>query len=438
MQFERRDDIEKGARSWRRLTRTAAGASALLVLAGAGVSACGTGTGTGTGASGGGSTTTTAPTGGDTTTTAATTSSSTTTTAPPAPPLARGQQGAESAIPWSEVGQGWSVALWSSSVSARQDTVYVVDPGGGRYAAASIPAANYPSITDWSGDKQRVLISSETPGTAGGTTITDLDLATGATIGSLNLTNVGVLSDISFTRPDGLAIIVASYGPHGGAAHWVRYSPTGPVELNFPDTFAKVGAATDSALYTPDGDDIVIGAAKGLAVVENSGTVASQVPVPGASMGCEVMRWWQPGEALALCTAASGDQRFWSVPVSGAAPTEIVSPNGGAPLGLWQVDGDLYAQEGACGTLYITKLAADGTPTNVSVPGTLSSDSEVVIGANGSDLLVRATSSCDTAVKVAPSLLWFDVATNASTVILGTPLNGGDVESAFLYDAQGY
>jgi hypothetical protein len=433
MQFERRDDIDKGARSGRRLTRTAAGASALLVLAGAGVAACGTGTPS----SSGGFTTTTAPTSGDTTA-PSTTSSSTTTTAPPAPPLSRGQQGAGSAIPWSEVGAGWSLALWSSSASAQQDTVFVVDPGGGRYAAASIPAANYPEIADWSGDKQRVLIASATAGTSGeGTTITDLDLATGATVGSFNVANAGIISDISFTRPDGLAIVAASYGPHGGAADWTRYSPTGKVELAFPSTFPKVGSANANALYTPDGDDIVIGAAHGLAVVENSGKIVSELPVRGAT-SCSVLRWWQPDVALASCYPSSGPETFLQVPLSGAAPITITSTPEG-PTNIWQADGALYAQEAACGTLSIAKLGPTGSPTIISVPGTLGSDSEVVVGANNNDLLVRATSSCDTAGRpVEPSLLWFDLATNTTTVILGAPLNGGSVESAFLYDAQSY
>jgi TolB protein len=429
-----------GRTSWRSRARTAALIPALVFLAGAGVAACGTGTPAASGGSGGSSTITGSS--GDTTTTpsSAPTSTSAQTTLPPAPPLAAGQQGLGSAIPWSEVGTGWSVAIWNPGSASAASTVFVVDPAGGRYAAASLPASlSYPQISDWSGDKQRVLITSMEPGTGGGTVVTDIDLATGATVGNFVVGGAGLQSNITFSKPDGLAILAGSYASQGGQpVSWHRYSPSGAVEQTFPGTFPKVGKAGGTALYTPDGTQIVIGATNGLAVVENTGAVVGELPIPGASNGCDVLRWWQPGQALALCATSSGST-FWAVPTSGGAPIAIDSVLHAAPFNVWQANGTLYAQEGACGTVYIVKLGAGGSQTNVAVPETDSSDSEVVIGADGNDLMVRATSSCDTAGKpVQPSLLWFDVAKNTSTVILGTPVNGGDVQSAFLYDTEGY
>jgi TolB protein len=435
------DAVPKGSgrRSWRSRARTAALVPALVFLAGAGVAACGSGTPSSTGGSGGTSTITGSS--GDTTSTqpSTSTSTSTTSTLPPAPPIARGQQSTASAIPWSAVGAGWSVAIWNPGSTSAASTVFVVDPAGGRYAAATLPAGlSYPQVADWSGDKHRVLITSMAPGNTGGTVVTDVDLTTGATVGSFVVSDLGLDSDISFSRPDGLAILASSYGTkRGQPVTWHRYSPSGTVDQTFPSTFPKVGQSGGSALYTPDGTQVVIGASTGLAVVENTGAVEAQLPVPAAGVGCSVMRWWAPGEVLALCNSVT-ESTFWAVPLSGAAPTSLVSSKE-APFNVWQVDGNFYAQEGACSTLFIVKLNADGTQSNVLVPQTVSTDSEQVIGSTTNDLLVRATSSCDTAAKpVQPSLLWFNPTSNTSTVILGAPLNGGDVQSAVLYDSKGY
>jgi hypothetical protein len=423
-------------RKGRRAARTAFAASGLLVLA-IGAAACGSGSST---PSSSGSTSSTST---STSSTSTSTSTSTTTTLPP--PLARGQQGTGSAIPWGEVGAGWSVAIWSPG-SSRPSTIFVVDPQGGRYAAASLPASNtYYAISDWSGDKQRVLVTSGAANAVNSTTVTDIDLATGATVGSFDVTGLGILSAVEFSRPTGLDILAGSYPAQGGQPIlWRRYSPTGTVQQTFPGTFSQVGSADDSAVYTPDGAAVVIGATSGAALVENNGTVETQLPVPGASQGCQVMHWWEPGEVLALCSSSSGAASFWAVPVSGAAPTEVTpiaeeNAGGGDPLDLWQVDGSLYAQFGVCGTLFIDKIVPGSAGTAVAVPGTASSGSQRVTGVYGDNIQLIATSSCDTAAPaVQPSLFTFDVATGTSTVLLGAPLNGGSVVSAFLYDSEGY
>lgn len=421
----------------RRVSQKAA-ASLLVLLSGAAAAACGSAT-SGTNAGTGTAPSATGASG--TSGTAATTPPATTpTTAPVAPPLARGKQGPGSAIPWNAVGPGWSVALWNAGSTSQGTTVFVVDPAGGRYAAATIPSSiQYPVIADWSGDKHRILVS-YTSSTTGGTSVIDLDLTTGATLGNFALNGLGSVRTVNFSRPDGLAIIAGSYQSRGGRpVRWQRYSPTGSVEMTFPETFPKVGDTMDTAVETPDGNSIVIGATKGVALVSNNGSVEAEMPVPGVTSGCEVMRWWQPGEVLAQCSTEAA-QAFWAIPVAGGAPTKIVpASNQGDAFNVWEVGGVLYAQEGACGTVWIDTLSPTGVPTRVNVPGASASGSQQLVGVNGNDIEVRAASSCDTAGKpITPSLMWWNVSSNTSTVILGAPLNGGNVISAFTYDAEGY
>jgi TolB protein len=69
-----------------------------------------------------------------------------------------------SAIPWTEVGPGWFVALWSSQTPSGGDgpspvgsqlhssTLLLIDPLGGRYRVAVLPAPPYYGLLDWAGD----------------------------------------------------------------------------------------------------------------------------------------------------------------------------------------------------------------------------------------------------------------------------------------------
>src|SRR6266540_1432822 len=49
--------------------------------------------------------------------------------------LANGVEGSRSAIPWSLVGDGWTVVVWSPSADPNDQgqAIYLVDPLGGRY-----------------------------------------------------------------------------------------------------------------------------------------------------------------------------------------------------------------------------------------------------------------------------------------------------------------
>jgi hypothetical protein len=66
----------------------------------------------------------------------------------------------------------------------------------------------------------------------------------------------------------------------------------------------------------------------------------------------------------------------------------------------------------------------------VKVPGL--SDSMAVAGVTGDELLLFAKVGCGGTT----SLLTYDPAANTSTVLLGPPVNGGDVTDALLYRGQ--
>ena len=87
---------------------------------------------------------------------------------PPRPALlALGQQGSRQSVPWSQVGSGWLLATLTEGGAKRgaeQEALYLVDPAGGRYLLATLPAGE--ALQDWSGDGARALLTSVSGPTA--------------------------------------------------------------------------------------------------------------------------------------------------------------------------------------------------------------------------------------------------------------------------------
>jgi len=213
-----------------------------------------------------------------------------------------------------------------------------------------------------------------------------------------------------------------------------RYDLSGSLQQSYPTTFSAVGNYSGSVISTPDGTQLVMGATSGLALVNNNGTVAAQLPVPGATY-CTVTRWWSPAVALASCVGNGSEPQLYQVPISGAKVTTLTGPpvppdNG--DLNAWQVGNSVYVQSaGACGVIYLSKLTPAGTTSRVQVPQVDPSSSVSVIGASGSRIALQANVACGSGISV----LWYDPAQNTSTVVLGPPINGGGVISVLAYPA---
>jgi TolB protein len=79
-------------------------------------------------------------------------------------------------VPWSQVGPGWTLAMWNAASPMNsgdefdpdeptpynaETTLYLVSPEGGRYAITTFEAPDdgnsLPTLADWSGDGSRAL-----------------------------------------------------------------------------------------------------------------------------------------------------------------------------------------------------------------------------------------------------------------------------------------
>ncbi len=357
---------------------------------------------------------------------------------------AHGVEAALAAVPWSQVGPGWMLAMWSPAPGLRPGesrppgsptyqtaatTLYLVNPAGGRYAITTFPPpgdGSSPSLVDWSGDGTRALF---TTSENGNTVLTQVDLRNGS---KTTFTVKGTSPTPRYTRPDGKAVLLET--PKGlGSGSLERVDLAGNHQLTYP-----VGPDFQGYLSTPDGTRLVLGTGTGLALMGNDAVAGKALPIAGQTE-CAPMRWWDTGSTIALARCGSSTKsQLWLVPIDGGTPTALTAPNDGhkgpdyGDLNAWQLPAGTYLQAaGACGVIYLAKLNADGTTSPVSVPE-VKSGSVVVVGVNGGDLDLQARAGCGGG----QSLIDYNPAAGTSTVLLGPPVNGGGVISAMPYPGQ--
>lgn len=358
-------------------------------------------------------------------------------------------------IPWSQVGPGWMLATWnpatpmSSGADAvpgeptpydSADTLYLINPQGGRYAITTFAPPNEgqngPALADWSGDGKRALFYSYGPGPS--TAIIEVDLHTGERTTFTDRRFDGVPR---YSRPNGKAILLLKSKDADSPASLVRVDLAGNHQLTYP--VEQVGMENMlEYLFTSDGTQLVLSADSGLALMGNDGRPQKALPVPGQG-NCTPTRWWDADSTVTV--ASCHDPQFthsqlWLVPIDGATPTPLTAPNDGQRgevLGAetaWQLTGATFVQAyDPCGYKFLAKLDRIGeTPTPVSVPDVDDRSSVDVIGVNGNDLELQTSLSCGSG----QSLISYNPTTGSSTVLLGAPVNGGGVIEAIPYPGQ--
>jgi TolB protein len=334
--------------------------------------------------------------------------------------------------PAAAVPDGVSPPSSSPSPQTAPETLYLVDPAGGRYPITTFPPPGEmagPELVDWSGDGSHALFYA---GYSKPPTAIMVDLHTGTrTTFAVNDSSVAP----RYTRPEGKAVLLTDQNHR-----LVRVDLAGKPQLTYP-TDKLAGTFHGQYLSTPDGTQLVLGTSSGLALMGNDGTVGKALPVAGQT-SCTPVRWWDDGAktVLASCSADSQPQRLWLVPVDGTPPTALTAPiidpssHDTGDIDAWPLPAGTYVQYlGGCGAIHLGKLNADGTVSKVSVPNVDPGHSIYVIGVHGGNLDLQAmVAGCGPA----QSLLDYDPAAGTATVLLGPPLNGGSVIEALPYPGQ--
>jgi hypothetical protein len=371
----------------------------------------------------------------------------------PAQMLAAGKVGQRSAVPWSLVGAGWTVAEVSAAQPGSGGSVStdLVDPKGGRYGIAAWPATAGTTLVAWSGNAYTALYRTAAGSTA---TYSLLDLHNGA-VTPLHLP-AGV-AITGFTRPDGTNLLAIAQGPVRYKLE--RYNLDGSWQATLASMVRRPGQAawTEScasgcgALSSPDGLYAVWGVTGDeMQLVGNAGGMIRRLHVPGSGTppSCTPMSWWSSTTVLASCAAASqpGATRLWLVPMNGSAPSALTLPSGsgsgaGFYTGAWHAAGGTYVTAtsmsecpGAAsgpGGLGVLRVSSSGSSTTaVSVPGA-DGNYSAILGTAGGRLLMLAQTSC----PGTSSLFTLDASAGTTTPLLMATSTEAGVVAAVTYGA---
>ncbi|MEO6501463.1 MAG: hypothetical protein ABIQ09_06075 [Jatrophihabitantaceae bacterium] len=273
--------------------------------------------------------------------------------------LGPGKQADRSQIPWSQVGPGWHLIASTATPKAATAPLYLVNPIGGRYLISQMATDNF--VRAWSPDGRRALLEQYADNH---TIFTELELATGHALRTFNLSEDAHF--VSYSRPKGQAILV--HAPTGkktasGDTEFAlqRFGTDGRHQLTYPNELPGLGKLADnSALYSPDGAELLIGARNGVALLGNDGHLIRSLPAPARHRGCMPIKWWDAATVLMSCqNDALSSQRYSSPsalllqPVAGGSPTKLAGGSADAPFGFWNAwkySGGLLLREGSgCG-----------------------------------------------------------------------------------------
>ncbi len=344
-----------------------------------------------------------------------------TSTPPAAAPLPTGEL-TRSAIPWSQVAGGWSVAIWASAPPGDRPAdpaaagpsagLYLVGPTGGRYPIGTVPADS--SVADVSPDGRRALVLPRVVGN----TVDEWDLTTGQ---PRRLTFAGLRSvwGLTYTHPRGEALLVWGSDPSG--AHRVeRRDRTGAVQLALPGRDIPSASPDGRYLATHDQGDnalVISGNATGAEVARFGG--------PDGGARCVPVRWWDPTTVLASCSANDGPGVLWLVPARGAA-ARLAVPAVGTD-GNWQAwatgGGTLVQGQTACSVGDVRLVPSSGAPLALATPR-LAGD-PLVVGVVGDTVQLLYTGCQGFGDREAQAYLSYDLGTRRITRLLGPGANGG-------------
>jgi hypothetical protein len=269
-----------------------------------------------------------------------------------APPyLPAGRTGSRDQVPWSAVGSGWRLLQPTNSAGDRSEKLYLYDPADGRYLITdALPAGA--SLLAWSPDGQRAMLTVESQhGTV--TSYYELSLRFGppALILKRNSSHF-----VTYTRPTGRSFLIQE-NPTPYVAKLSRYSTQGVRALTYPTVAGGNRIGSGSAIYTPDGGELILQSADGVSVLlGNDGHYIRTFGPPAGYDRCNPLKLWTSATLLESCRRTAAGQPFalFVQPLGGGTPTVLADGAGTQALGYgnaWQLsNGDVLLQAlGNCG-----------------------------------------------------------------------------------------
>ena len=354
-----------------------------------------------------------------------------------------GQTVSRSAVPWAKVGPGWTLvtyttaSLYTARPQAGSTTLYLVDPAGGKYVMyhwPHVPADGGVHLLAWSGDRTRAMLEVAKSPTSSVEQLAQLTLATGR----LTRLPLPAVFPVSYTRPDGLAVLAASSRVSPPEFQLARYSLSGGLEkvlFTQKTTGNGGGFYNQTAPYNPAGTAIAMTVAPSgvttaghTVLISNAGGLTRRYPSAGS---CQFVRWWTASQLL---TRNCAGKRLFVTPVSGASPVPL-TPAAGSPYQFqddaWRLAGHVYVQLSgpACGT---GSLAVIRGGRLAAVPVRTGDGGASIVTASTSKLLIVAERCMGSS-----GLLWFNPLDSAQVQVLGPNRGMGVIGWVPYYEVNG-
>ncbi|HEX8092494.1 hypothetical protein [Jatrophihabitans sp.] len=334
--------------------------------------------------------------------------------------LKNGAQQGRAQVPWSQVGHGWYLARAYGANPAAASALYLVNPIGGRYLITDhLPDAE-DGIAAWSPDgKRAMLVRWENNADA---VYTELELATARV---LHTFHAGRTSFISYTRPQGRAILVSRFD--GRTSSLQRLGTDGSHQLTYPGTLPGLGqvATNRRSVYSADGAELLVGGANGIALLGNDGHLIRSLPALPAQKSCMPLTWWDSATALVSCTndAVRGQRYSYPTelflqPVAGGRPSKLAGGSAEAhPFGFvyaWKYSRGVVLREGSgCGPGELD-VVRNGVISRLRLPAGVVTPAPV-FGLDNDAITVRQRSVCG--APDSGTVISFNLVTGATTTL---------------------
>jgi hypothetical protein len=345
--------------------------------------------------------------------------------------LGPNQQAARSAIPWSQVNAGWTVALWTDATltsqqqitKVRPQTLYLVNPLGGRYLITTLRGNNLLRLADWSTDVRTALLIRQ------GTTSSEvirLDLSSAK---MQSFTAAAQVRFAQFTKPSGAAILLERQG-----AGIERVSLTGAHQLTYAVSRTTDAITFSHPLSSPDGRTLVLDSDHGLVVRAENGTLLRTITPSKQAGACSPLQWWTAGSVLAYCENDFFDRGpLYVVPITTPGTSTPLAPPAEPenPFTLaWHLDSGVLLLNFAtdCGAGVLGKLDSNGRAVSRAMPVGLGGYGLNPVGVTTSAVTFVISLTCQQ--HYVPALVSYNPGTNQLTRLLGPGLNGGSVLGA--------
>jgi TolB protein len=356
-----------------------------------------------------------------------------------------GRTASRSAVPWSKVGTGWTLVTYSTATpfaaqpQTGATTLYLVNPSGGKYVMyrwPHVPADGGVHLLGWSGDGKRAMLEVAKSPKSSAEQLDQLTLASG------KLTRLRLpasASPISYTRPDGLAVLAYRLLASPLRIQLARYNLSGRLEkvlVTLKTTsnnggFVNIG---QSSPYNPDGTALALTAAPGgvtaaehAVLVSNAGGLIRRYR---SADSCLVAGWWTASQLL---TGNCATKRLFVTPVSGAKPSPLTASTspGRFVQDAWRLAGHVYVQltGPACGT---GSLGVVRNRRLATVPVPKLAAGATIATASASKLLIVAERCMGSS-----GLLWFNPRNSAEVRVLGQNQGQGVTGWVPYYEVNG-